>query len=145
MQVKNCKPVLDLKNIIFSEFEFENEIVKRETFVYYPQSIGAYNGTMPIKFQVPAEVDKFTRLSSIRFMGDIKVKDKATNSGPTDDNWSLINNPIHSMFGQVSVGVEGHEIVDRLNKFRNKRKCFTELTYLAPRILILSKVTSKHF
>ena len=101
----------------YAEFEFENEIVKRETFIYYPQSIAAYNGTMPIKIQIPAEVDRFTRLPSIRCLGDIEVYNRTKKALVTvaETDWSLINNPIHSLFGQVVMSVNDHEIVDSSN------------------------------
>ena len=64
---------------------------------------------------IPPEVDRFTRLNSLRAMGDVKVRNKTQDADPSDDAWSLINNPIHSMFAQVVAAINDHEITDSTN------------------------------
>ena len=87
---------------------------------------------MPIKIIIPAEVDRFTRLNSIRCLGDIEVWNKTKKAPVTiaETDWSLINNPIHSLFGQVIIAVNDHDIVDSTNNpYPSKAYIETTLTH----------------
>ena len=97
----------------YAPYTFEEEITETTTFTYYPQSIGSYNGSIPIVFVIPQEVDRYTKLKTFRLHGAIKVFNTTTNAVPADGEvWSLVNNYAHSLFSNVSVKLGDHEIVD---------------------------------
>ena len=97
----------------YAPYTFEEEVVDTQTFTYYPQSIGAYNGSIPIVFQIGAEVDWYTKLKTDTLHGTIKVFNITTNAAPAStENWSLVNNYCHSLFSNISTKIGEHEIVD---------------------------------
>ena len=69
---------------------------------------------MPITFRIPAEVDWFTKLNTIKLYGEYSVKNESKDAPPAQTEvWSLINNPVHSMFAAVNAKINDHEIADR--------------------------------
>ena len=98
----------------YAPFEFEEEIRDTETFTYLPQSITEfYTSSNPVVFEIPSEVDWYTKLKTIKLHGEFSVWNKTTKAAPADGEvWSLTNNYVHSFFSQCSVAINDHVIVD---------------------------------
>lgn len=103
----------------YAEYTFEEEVKRTELYYYYPKNIGVstYNSDMPIAFNIPAELELFTKLKTIRFHGDYHVINEITDAAPlAAEVWSLCNNPVHSMISQCSVKINDHTIVDSTSR-----------------------------
>ena len=98
----------------YAPFTFEEEIKDTETFIYFPQTIVEnYTGSMPIVFNIPSEVEWYTKLKTIKLHGEFSVWNKTEGAAPlSSEVWSLINNPVHSFFSNCAVKINDHVIVD---------------------------------
>ena len=99
---------------LYAQYEFEEEVTQRDKFYYYPQHIlSVYDSSMPIKFQVPPEVEYFTDLSSLKLHGELSVHNVTEDKAPAAaEEWSLCNNFINACFANVDALINQHAITD---------------------------------
>lgn len=99
----------------YAPYTFEEERTDNITFEYFPTiERDDYNSMMPIQFNIPAETEWFTQLKSLKLHGGYSIRNATLDADPVaGEVWSLINNPVHSMFSHVVVKIGGHEIADR--------------------------------
>ena len=99
----------------YADYTFEDEVKHTDVFEYYPQSIRSdYDATVPIHFNIPAEIDWFTKSKTFKLHGGFSVTNETENTKPANTEvWSVINNAIHSMFSSVDVLINDHVICDR--------------------------------
>ena len=98
----------------YADNTYEEEIIRRDKFFYYPQHIvDVYDNSMPIKFVVVPEVEYFTVLPSLRLHGELAVRNISQDKSPADGEiWSLVNNFINACFASCEVLINQHLISD---------------------------------
>ena len=106
----------------YAPIEYETEVVTEDTFHYYPQHMGSYDGNVPITFHIPPETEWFTKLRSFRLMGTYNILEwKTTNTppswdAPTDtDVWSVVNNCPHTLFSTLETYIGDLKVADSSN------------------------------
>ena len=93
----------------FDEKVYQSEIADMERKYIKPQSKDPYH------FLIPANKDYWTKLSSTKIHGKLKVV-KVDNAGaesiPSTLTWSLVNHIYHAIWSSVIVKVNGNEFED---------------------------------